>query len=391
MVISAWGHQSQTSTEKLGEGEVCSAVIFDGGSRYFKVGFGGEQAPRFVFPCMVGRYKRQSVMPGMDARDTFIGNEVTDKRGKLTINYPIEHGIITDWDDMEKIWHHAFYNVLHVDPEERPLLVTENINTPKSNKEKLIEVMFETFKVPALYVAIQSILSLFSSGRTTGFVVNSGDQVTYNVAIDGGYILSDAIMNLQVSGWDLSMYLTKILVDKGYSLSTLAEWEMARAIKEKLCYVALDYAEEMHTEESSIEKKYELPDGRIITVGKERFRCPEALFRPSMLGVTSPGLHKNIYESLAKCDFEIRKIFYVNTILCGGNMLFPGLGERVAKEIKAQAPQMTKIKVIVPAECRFSSWFGGSLLTTLNSFQHMWIYNYEYEDFGASIIHRRCF
>ncbi|XP_036618543.1 actin, clone 302-like isoform X2 [Trichosurus vulpecula] len=377
--------------DRLGEAEDPSAVIFDGGSRFFKVGFGGEQSPRFVFPCMVGRYKRQNVMRGMDARDTFIGNEVTEKRGKLTVKYPVERGIITNWDDMEKIWHHAFYNVLHIDPEEHPLMVTETVTNPKANKEKLMQVMFETFRVPALYVALQDVLSLFSSGRTTGLVVHSGDEVTYSVPIDGGYILPEAITNLEISGQDLSMYLTKILTDKGYSLSTLAEWEMVRAIKEKLCYVALDYIEEMHTEESSIQKKYELPDGRIITMGRERFHCPEALFKPSMLGVTSPGLHKSIHDSLLRCDFEIRKIFYVNTILCGGNMSFPGMSERVAKEIKTQAPQMTKIKVIVPAECRFSSWFGGSILTTLNSFQHMWIFDYEYEDFGPSIIHRRCF
>ncbi|XP_020826520.1 actin, cytoplasmic-like [Phascolarctos cinereus] len=391
MVINAWGRQSQSSTKKLGEVEDPVAVVFDGGSRYFKVGYGGEQAPRFVFPCVVGCYQRQSVMRGMYARETFIGNEVTNKRGKLTVKYPIERGIVTNWEDMEKIWHHAYYNMLCIDPEEHPLLMTESITNPKANQEKLIQIMFETFKIPALYVGIQDILSLFSSGRTTGLVVHSGDEVTYSVPIEGGYILSDAIVNLEVSGQDLSTYLTKILVDKGYSLSTMAEWEMVRTMKEKLCYVALDYIEEMHTPEASLQKEYELPDGRIITMGRERFRCPEALFEPSRLGATSPGLHKNIHESLMKCDFEIRKTFYVNTILCGGNMSFPGMNERVTKEIKAQAPQMTKIKVVVPTECRFCSWFGGSILTTLNSFQHMWIYAYEYEDFGPSIIHRRGF
>ncbi|KAM8970900.1 actin, cytoplasmic-like [Sarcophilus harrisii] len=251
---------------------------------YFRVGYGGERAPRFVFPCVVGRYKKQNVMHGLDEKDTFIGDEVTDNWRKLTVKYPVEQGIVTNWEDMEKIWHHAFYNVLRVDPEQHPLLVTESITNPKANKEKLVEIMFETFGVPALYVAIQDILSLFSSGRTTGFVVNSGDEATYHVAINGGYIMSGTIMNLEVSGQDLSTYLMKLLSDKGYSLKTRAEWEMVRDIKEKLCYVALDYREEMDTEESSIQKKYKLPDGRDITVGKERFLCPEALFEPSVLG-----------------------------------------------------------------------------------------------------------
>ncbi|XP_074086942.1 actin, cytoplasmic-like isoform X2 [Macrotis lagotis] len=354
MVINAWGIQTKPLTKPWKEAEEPVPVVFDGGSRYFKVGYGGEGDPRYVFPCVVGHYKRQNVIHGMDAKETFIGNDVTDKWSKLTVKHPIEHGIITNWDDMEKI-------------------------------------MFETFKIPALCQAVQDVLSLFSSGRTTGFIVNSGDEVTYNVAIDGGYTLSNTIMNLEVSGRDLSVYLMKILTDKGYFLGTMAEWEMIRDIKEKLCYVALDFIEEMHTELCSIQKEYELPDGQIITMDRERFCCPEAFFQPSMLGVTSQGLHKNIYESLLKCDFEIRKIFYVNTVLCGGSMSFPGMTERMTKEIKAQAPQMTKIKVVVPAKCRFSAWFGGSILTTLSSFQRMWICDYEYGDFGPSIIHRRTF
>ncbi|XP_056657122.1 actin-3-like isoform X3 [Monodelphis domestica] len=385
--------------EKLIELGESLPVIFDGGSRYFKVGYGGEYSPRFVFPSAIGHYRWQNIKSGMDLRDTFIGNEVIEKWANLLVKYPIEHGIIVNWDDMEKIWHHSFYNVLHVDPEKHPLLVTEHLFTPKANKEKLIEVMFESFRVPALYVAIQDILSLFSSGRTSGLIVNSGDQMTYGVPIEGGDILPDSIMTMEVAGHDLSMALMKSLVNKGYSLCTMVELNLVRAIKEKLCYVALDFFDEMFSEDATAET-FTLPDGRIISVKEERYRVPEAFFQPSLLSMstrdrqadfTCPGLHKSIHELIMNCDPVLRKIFKMNTILCGGSMAFPGMERRMVKELQAQEHQLTNIKVIVPSECWFSSWCGGSILTGLNSFQHMWIYDYEYQDIGATIIHRRCF
>ncbi|XP_044538000.1 actin-3-like [Gracilinanus agilis] len=332
----------------------------------------------------------EKIKSGMDSRDTFIGSEVTERLANLSVKYPVERGIIVNWDDMEKIWHHSFYNVLHVDPEEHPLLVTENLFNPKANKEKLIEIMFESFKVPALYLAIQDIMSLFSSGRTSGLIVNSGDQMTYGVAIESGDILPDAIMDMEVAGHDLTLYLMKNLVKKGYSLCTMVELDFVRAIKEKLCYVALDFSEEMYSEDAT-EETYTLPDDRIIAMKEERYRVPEAFFRPSLLNISCPGLHKKIHEVIMSCDPELRKIFNVNTILCGGSMGFPGIEQRMVKELQALQEQLTKIKVIVPAECWFSSWCGGSILTGLNSFQHMWIYDYEYQDIGPSIIHRRCF
>ena len=367
-------------------------LVIDNGSGMCKAGFAGDDAPRSVFPSIVGRPKNPEVMVGMDYQDAFVGDEAQVRRGVLTLRYPIEHGIVTNWEDMEKIWHYAFYNDLRVNPEEHAVMLTEAPLNPKANRERMTQIMFENFNVTSVYVSIQAVLALYASGRTTGCILDCGDGVSHTVPIFEGYVLPHAIKRLDLAGRDLTDYLMKILTERGYTFTNSAEREIVRDIKEQLTYVALDYDEELELSKTAmIDKTYELPDGHVITVGNERFRCPEALFQPSLIGKESLGIHQQIYDTINSCDIDLRRDLFHNIVLSGGTTMFPNIAERITKELERLIPNSVQVRVVAPPERKYSVWIGGSVLASLNTFQSNWITREEYEECGPQIVHRKCF
>jgi actin-related protein len=359
------------------------AVIIDNGSGTIKAGLSGADGPRAVFPSIVG-------VPKNNIRVTnaayYAGDEAQSKRGILTLKNPIENGIITNWEDMEKVWHYMFYNELRVAPEEHCTLLAEAPMNSKQNSAKITQLMFETFQVPAMNIQQQSVLALYSSGRYTGIMLDSGLGVTHSVPIVEGKVVEQSVSRLEIAGKEISDYMMKILIERGYEFTTTAERAIVADIKEKLGYVAVDYEQEMvrAAEQSALDISYELPDGSVISIDNERFRCVEPMFQPYLVGLEAPGIHELIVNSINKCDVDSKGELYRNVVLAGGNTMFIGMQERLTKEITALAPSLQKIGVIAPPDRRYAVWLGGSILASLGTFQQYWITKEEYDEKGPS-------
>ncbi|KAJ1856640.1 centractin- actin- protein of the dynactin complex [Coemansia sp. RSA 1822] len=380
-------------------------VVIDNGSGVIKAGFAGDEQPKSFFSTSVGRPKHLRMMAGAVEGERFIGRQAEELRGLLKVSYPLEHGVVTDWEDMERIWAYIYSDELKIMSEEHPVLLTEAPLNPSANREQAAQIFFETFNVPAFYTSIQAVLSLYASGRTTGVVLDAGDGVSHAVPVFEGFALPHAIRRIDVAGRDVTEYLQMLLQKAGHNFFTSAEKEIVRQVKEKLCYVALDASKEekelasvagrlgavgIGSEARPRSDMFKLPDGNLISLGHERFRAPEILFQPDIIGLEYPGIHQIVADSISRADIDLRRSLYANVVLSGGTTLTRGFGDRLLAELRKEAVKDCKIKISAPPERKYSTWIGGSILASLSSFKKMWVSAEEYQE-DPDIIHKKFF
>ncbi|POS84094.1 actin-like protein [Erysiphe pulchra] len=357
-------------------------IVLDNGSGTIRAGFAGDDLPKCFFPSFVGRPKHLRVLAGALEGDVFIGDRAQELRGLLKIRYPLEHGIVTDWDDMERIWEWVYGEGLKTlsEEEQHPVLLTEPPLNPRSNRDVAAQILFETFNVPALYTSIQAVLSLYASGRTTGIVLDSGDGVSHAVPVYEGFAMPSSIRRIDVAGRDVTEYMQLLLRKSGYVFHTSAEKEVVRLIKEKVSYVAVNPKQEEKEWAASIGKigdgksiEYTLPDGNNIKIGAERFRAPEILFDPEIIGLEYSGVHQIVVDAINRTDLDLRKSLFANIVLSGGSTLTKGFGDRLLQELQRLAVKDMRIKIFAPPERKYSTWIGGSILAGLSTFRKMWV------------------
>ncbi|XP_006971211.1 actin-related protein T3 [Peromyscus maniculatus bairdii] len=364
-------------------------VVIDNGSEMIKAGLAGTREPQFVYPNILGRTKGHNTAVDC-ALELCVGDQAQERRSFLSISYPVDRGLISSWGDMETMWKHIYDYNLSMKPSDGPVLVTEPALNPLANRQRISEVFFENLGVPAFYLSVQAVLALFAAGFTTGLVLNSGAGITQCVPVFEGYCLTHGVKQLNVAGLDLTNYLMMLLKDDGVMLLRTGDRKIITDIKENICYVAMNYEEEM-AKEPGLEKVYTLPDGKTLRLHNQVFRCPEALFSPWLVNVDAPGIDKMCFSSIMRCDTDLRNSFFSNIILAGGSTSFPGLDKRLIRDVAKVAPANTAVQVIAPPERKISVWMGGSILASLSAFQDMWITAAEFEEVGPNIVHQRCF
>lgn len=370
-------------------------IVADCGSGTTFAGWAGDDSPRIRISSVLGRVSKDRAceLSGNGSGQTFwAGDDAVNVRGLLEITYPIERGIVKNWDDMALLWGHIFDQELRASPKEHPLFLSEPPMGHKSMREKMTEMMFETFEVPKLSFAPEPLLVIHGSGISSGVVVDIGDGMTTITPFYEGQLLSHAASRLELAGRDLTHYMNRLLSERGYRYQNSNDFFTVQKIKERLCYVASNFDDEMQrsTMSNDIEMSYTQIDGQIVTIGNERFRCPESLFQPCMVGLESPGIHQLIYNSVLACPIDTRKDMFKSIILVGGSTFFRGLAERLQAEISNLAPSSVEVKVISLDYRRYLTWTGGSILAELESHQPSWLSRQAYLEHGPSIIHSKC-
>ncbi|XP_036117738.1 actin-like protein 7A [Molossus molossus] len=369
--------------------KLIKAVVVDLGTGYCKCGFAGQPKPTHKISSTVGKPYAETAQTGANRKETFVGQELVNPKVCLKLINPLRHGIIVDWDSVQDIWEYLFHQEMKIAPEDHAVLVSDPPLSPHTNREKYAEMLFETFNTPAMHIAYQSRLSMYSYGRTSGLVVEVGHGVSYVVPIYEGYPLPSITGRLDYAGSDLTDYLMCLLNNSGTHF-TEDQIGIVEDIKKKCCFVALDPTEEKKVPDIEHMIQYMLPDGQVIHVGQERFLCSEMFFKPSLIKSMQLGLHTQTVSCLNKCDIALKRDLMRNILLCGGTTMLSGFPNRLQKELSSLCPNDTPQVNVLP-ERETAVWTGGSILASLQGFQSLWVHRFEYQEHGPFFLYRRCF
>lgn len=380
-------------------------VVCDNGTGFVKCGNAGSNFPSHIFPSLVGRPIIRSAVKVNDVeiKDIMIGDEASKLRSMLEVNYPMENGIVRNWEDMLLLYEYTFGpEKMNLDTRNSKILLTEPPMNPSKNREKMIEVMFEKFQFHSCYIAIQAVLTLYAQGLITGVVVDSGDGVTHICPVYEGFSLPHLTKRLDIAGRDITKYLIKLMLLRGYAFNHSADFETVRMMKEKLCYVGYDIEQEqkLALETTVLVETYTLPDGRVVKVGGERFEAPEALFQPHLINVEGNGVAEMLFNAIQAADIDTRPEFYKHIVLSGGTTMYPGLPSRLERELKqlylervlkgnTEALAKFKIRIEDPPRRKHMVFLGGAVLADImKDKESFWLSRNEYMEKGVKCLEK---
>lgn len=384
-----------------------TVIVCDNGTGFVKCGYAGSNFPAFTFPSLVGRpiIRAAHKIGDIEVKDLMVGDEASKLRSMLEVAYPMENGIVRNWEDMCHIWDYTFGPCkMNIDATNCKVLLTEPPMNPVKNREKMIEVMFEKYQFAGTYIAIQAVLTLYAQGLLTGVVVDSGDGVTHICPVYEGFALPHLTRRLDIAGRDITRYLIKLLLLRGYAFNHSADFETVRMIKEKLCYIGYNIEQEqkLALETTFLVEPYTLPDGRVIKLGGERFEAPEALFQPHLINVEGQGIAELVFNTIQAADIDIRPELYKHIVLSGGSTMYPGLPSRLEREIKqlylervlrGETEKLAKFKIRIedPPRRKDMVFIGGAVLAdVMKDRESFWLSREEYEEKGLKVIEKLC-
>ena len=373
-----------------------------------KAGLSTDNFPRAVFASVLGRaiLKRSSAnKASKPTAEIVFGNEAVEQRQFLDLSYPMDHGVIQKWDDMELLWEHTFKDCLKVnDLNGRRILLTEPPLNPKKNRERMVQTMFETFGFGGVHVGVQAVMTLYAQGLQTGVVVDAGDGVTHIVPVFDGYALPHLTRRLDIAGRDITRQLVQLLFNRGYqqSFHSDSDLETVRKIKEQLCFVSadLDIDRRLGRETTALLSEYHISGNGDrplkLKLAEERFEAPEILFQPSLIGKECPGLAEQLFLTIQGADMDLRSELYRNIVLSGGSTMFPGLPTRLERDLRdlhtkriagGTASNKLKIKILDPPKRKHAVFTGAAVLADLMADNAaFWISKQEWDEQGARII-----